>query len=265
MRAAVVLRQAPAIAREVLLAPGLRSAALLILPYAGVLVGLDVAARYAEVLGEELPWQFFLSNDEGFGEYLEYSLLSATAVMLLLMAWRDRSPLYFVNALLFAWLAADDALQVHEDLGGWLSPMIGRVVPAGLPIDGQHLGEPVVSLAICAIWLTGLALGLRQARLRPLVYSLILVGCVFAMGFFGVVVDTLDEIGHHTALWANIWAFVEDGGEFAMIIASFIVTVAMFDLERSRAKVRQALTRSDRYGRGSGYRRGYRQAGRLAA
>jgi hypothetical protein len=40
-----MLRQVPALVRELVVAPALRTAALLILPYAGVLVGLDVAAR----------------------------------------------------------------------------------------------------------------------------------------------------------------------------------------------------------------------------
>lgn len=265
MRISALRGQVQSIVREVLFVPALRSAALLILPYAGVLIGLDVAARYAEIIGQKLPWQFFLSNDEGFGEYLEYALLSAVAVMLLLMWRRDRSPLYFANALLFAWLAADDALQVHEDLGGWLSPAIERAVPAGLPIDGQHLGEPVVSLVIGLVWLSGLALGLRQARLRPLVYSLILVGCVFVMGIFGVVVDTLDEIGHHTVVWTNIWAFLEDGGEFLSIIGSFILIVGMFEVERRGAKLAQSPDQFTGHGPALKIRRGDRQARRLAA
>ena len=66
MKAVSMLKLVAENLREICRAPALRIAALLVLPYAGVLVGLDVAARYGELTGAHLPYQFFLSQDLGF-------------------------------------------------------------------------------------------------------------------------------------------------------------------------------------------------------
>ena len=227
-----ILRQVPALVRELVVAPALRTAALLVLPYAGVLVGLDVAARYGAITGAALPAQFFLSQDLSFGEFLEYALMLAMAVLLFLMWRRDRSPIYLVNALLFAVLTADNALELHEKFGFWIAP----VMPQGLPIEPHHLGEPVLFAGIGAVWLVGLVVSLRASRIRPVINSLILVGCIGATAFFGILVDEVVVFGEHTVAATQIQAFIEDGGEFAMILLAFLLTVAMFDTERRRAR-----------------------------
>jgi hypothetical protein len=229
---ATILRQVPPLVRELVVAPALRIAALLILPYAGVLVGLDVAARYGAVTGAALPAQFFLSQDLSFGEFLEYGLMLAMAAMLFLMWRRDRSPIYLVNALLFAVLTADNALELHEKFGFWVAPWM----PQNLPIEPHHLGEPVLFAGIGAVWLAGLGLSLDASRARSLVNSLLLIGCIGATAFFGIFVDEVVVFGEHTEASTQVQAFIEDGGEFAMIVLAFLLTVAMFDTERRRAR-----------------------------
>ena len=100
--------------RDLVQSPAFRHAALLILPYAGLLVGLDIASRYGELTGALLPRDFMLSQDRSLGEYLEYGLMTAMAIMLLRMWRRDGSPLYLVNAILFVVLTLDNALEIHE-------------------------------------------------------------------------------------------------------------------------------------------------------
>lgn len=235
MQFGATLKLVPTVVRDILAAPALRTAALLILPYAGVLIGLDIAARYAALDGFELPFQFFLSQDLGFGEYLEYALMSAMAVMLFLL-WRDeRSPIYLVNALLFSALTADNAFEAHEKFGFWIAPLM----PQDLPIEPHHLGEPLLFLAIGLAWLVGLAYSLRLSVLRPVINSLIISGCVGMTAFFGIVVDAAVVYGPHTVQLLEIETFIEDGGEFVMIVVTFLLTVAMFDVER-RAKAASA-------------------------
>ena len=230
MRAAAMLQLVPATLREIFAARALRIAALLILPYAGVLVGLDVAARYGEVTGAHLPYQFFLSQDLGFGEYLEYALMTAIAALLFLLWRRDGSPIYLVNALLFAVLAADNAFEVHEKFGYWVAPWM----PQRLPIEPHHLGEPLLFLLIGGVWLAGLAASLKASRSRPVINALLITGCIAATAVFGIVVDELVVYGPHPATMTQIEAFIEDGGEFAMIVIAFLLTVAMFEVERNR-------------------------------
>ncbi|QKG70550.1 hypothetical protein [Erythrobacter mangrovi] len=70
-----------------------RRIAFFLLPYAGVLAGMDVAVQYGSVTDALLPAQMYLSKDESFGEYLEYSLTAATAIMLFLLWLRARGVL----------------------------------------------------------------------------------------------------------------------------------------------------------------------------
>lgn len=234
MQGGALLRQLLPISREIFAAVALRRAALLILPYAGVLLGLDIAARYGAVTGAELPYQFFLSQDLGFGEYLEYALMLAMAAMLFLL-WRGEraSPVYFVFALLFVVLAADNAFELHEKFGFWVAPWM----PQGLPIEPHHLGEPVLFALVGLLWLAGMAHALRASRARAVIHALILTGCIGATAFFGIVVDEIVVFGAHTEAMTQIQAFIEDGGEFALIILSFLMATAIFDIERRRAQV----------------------------
>lgn len=231
MQAVSMLKLVAENLREISRAPALRIAALLVLPYAGVLVGLDVAARYGELTGAHLPYQFFLSQDLGFGEYLEYVLTTGIALLLFLLWRSDRSPIYLVNAMLFAVLTADNALELHEKFGFWVAPWM----PQGLPVAPHHLGEPLLFALIGAAWLAGLALSLRASRITPVVNALLITGCIGVTAFFGIVVDEMVVYGPHTEARTQIEAFIEDGGEFAMILIAFLLTVAMFDVERRRA------------------------------
>lgn len=235
----IILGSIPSILRELSGARALYVAALLVLPFAGVLVGLDVAARYGEVTEAHLPYQFFLSQDHGFGEYLEYAMMAGIAVLLLRL-WRiDGSPIYLVNALLFAGLTADNAFEVHEKFGFWVAPWM----PQGLPIEPHHIGEPLVFVILGGVWLVGLAASLRASRSRPVIYSLLIAGCIAGTAVFGIIVDEIVVYGPHTPMMTQIEAFIEDGGEFAMIIVSFLLTVAVFDVERSRLA---AMSRGER-------------------
>jgi hypothetical protein len=216
--------------RDLVCSPAFRHAALLILPYAGLLVGLDIATRYGELTGALLPRDFMLSQDRSFGEYLEYALMIAMAVMLLRMWRRDGSPLYLVNAILFVILTLDNALEIHEAFGFWVAP----ILPQSLPIAAHHLGEPLMFAGIGTLWLAGLGLALRGARIDSVLNSLIIVGCIGATAMFGVAEDAVVSYGTHSDVMIEAEAFIEDAGEFAMIILAFLFTVAIYDAGRRR-------------------------------
>ena len=212
---------------EILFSKATILAAFLILPYAGVLIGLDVAAHYGSLTNAELPVQFYLSSDHGFGEFLEYSMTGAVAVMTLLLWTYKRTPVYLANAVLFGWLTLDNWTEVHESFGKAFGPALEWV--SIFPVEASHLAEAVLMIAIGGLWLVAMAMTMRSASPRALLFSLTLAACVVGAAFFGVIVDFLVVWGEQDAAFHALLVFIEDGGEFAMLILAFLVTVGFFD------------------------------------
>jgi len=226
-----------AVVRELLRSPSLIAAALIVLPYAGVLFGLGVAAHYGALTNADLPVQFYLASDGGFGEWFEYSLTVSITVLLLLLWRKDRDWAYLANAMLFIWVTLDNSLEIHEQSGKWLAPLFENW--HALPVGANDIGEAAMFLAIGLIWLSGLAISLKNARLRPALFSILLAACIAGAAAFGVIVDMAVVWGRQTPVHHEVATFIEDGGEFVMICLSFFLTVAIYDTERRRRKAGQ--------------------------
>ena len=208
--------------------PAVRLAAFVLLPYAALLVGMDIAARYGDLTGQELPVQFLLSQDRSFGEYLEYALMAATAIMLGLI-WKSGAPAaYGFIAVLFLILDGDNAFEIHESFGFLVAPL----VPAGLPMEAHHLGEPILFLGVGMLWLAGIASTLRRAEQVHILNMLTITLCIGATAFFGIIVDAAVNFGAQNETAIQIEAFVEDGGELAMIIVTFLAVIGIYEHHR---------------------------------
>lgn len=218
---------------EIACSRALHVALMLVIPYACVLVGLDVAAHYGDATGAALPTQFFMSQDGSFAEFLEYSLTTAAAVLLFLVWLRSRAAVYLTSALLFVWLTLDNWGEVHEQLG--FSFAADMPAAPWLPVHPNHLGETAVFGAVGLVWLAGMALALRQADKRAAVHGVLIAACIAGAAVFGVAVDMVTSWGEHSPGVLNLLAFIEDEGEFVMIIAMFAVSVGIFDVERRRS------------------------------
>lgn len=221
-----------AVLRDLAASRAWRKAMFFLMPYIGLLVGLDVAAHYGEITDAHLPAQFFFSQDHSFGECLEYAFTGSVAVMLLLLWRRTGSTAYLANAVLFAWLTADNAVEFHEAFGHWVAPYLP--VPGSSPVAANDVGEALMFGTVGMLWLAGLWSSLRSARPRPAIYALILAGCIAAAAFFGVAVDMAVVWGEHTLVMKEVETWLEDGGEFAMICLSFFTMVAIYDVEKRR-------------------------------
>ncbi|MFA6220042.1 MAG: hypothetical protein WC692_09740 [Erythrobacter sp.] len=205
-----------------------RRIAFFLLPYAGTIAGMDVAAHYGSVTGALLPAQLYISQDGGFGEYLEYSLTAAMAGMLFVLWLRTRAMPYLGNALLFVYLTVDNSLQFHERFGHWIAP----AMPQDLPLRANDCGEILLFAIIGAAWLVSLTVALLRSQLRPAAHALILAAGIVGAAFFGVAADAATSWGKKTACRIAFEAWLEDGGEFAMLIATFLACCALFDIER---------------------------------
>ncbi|MBU7579523.1 MAG: hypothetical protein KAF27_03495 [Porphyrobacter sp.] len=228
-------------ARDIARSSAMHRALMLVVPYACVLVGLDVAAHYGEISNAHLPAHFFMSSDYSFGEFLEYGMTACAAVFMGLCWLRARSPVYLANAILFAWLTLDNAYEYHEEFGLALAPVLP--VPGWLPLHANHLGELIFFAIVGTIWLAGMVSAHRRAERREAAYGVLIGACIAGTAVFGVFVDLLTSLGEHSLTVLNVFAFVEDEGEFAMILVMFAVSVGIFDVERRRAEAQAPRSR----------------------
>lgn len=218
---------------EIWASPAWRRVALWLFPYAGLLTGLCVAAHYGELTNAPLPRQFFFATDGGFGEWLEYAMTASVAVLLVLMWRRNRVAVYLANAAMFVYLTLDNSLQIHEKFGYAVG---AAFADWPLPVRPNDIGEAALFASVGLVWLVALGLSLRKAQLRPAIYSLILAAGVGATAFFGVIVDLMVVWGYHTPALSEFETFIEDGGEFAMLCLTFLMAIAIFDIERGRSR-----------------------------
>jgi hypothetical protein len=228
--------EALAAGRTVLASNAVRTAMLFIWPWAGVIVGMDMAAHYGDATGAALPVQLFISQDHSFGEYLEYSLTLSCAVMLFVM-WRRLGALaYLANAVMMVWLTIDNAAEFHEAFGHWIAPYIPD--PANSPVHANDIGEMLFFAMVGMIWLAGLASALFSARPKAAVHSLYIAAGIGMAAVFGVFVDMFVTWGPHTVAQTDFQAWLEDGGEFAFINLTFLIVVAFFDAEKRKWQAR---------------------------
>jgi hypothetical protein len=233
-------------ARTILASRAVRTAMMFIWPWAGVIVGMDLAAHYGDATGAALPVQLFISQDHSFGEYLEYSLTSACAVMLFVMWRRLGGFAYLANAAMMVWLTIDNALEFHEAFGHWVAPFIPD--PANSPVHANDIGEMLFFAGVGAIWLAGLASALLSARPKAAVHSLYIAAGIFGAAVFGVLVDMAVTWGPHTLAAKDFQTWLEDGGEFAFINFTFLIVVAFFDAEKRRWQGRSEPVTSPQVG-----------------
>ena len=212
----------------------LHIALMCVVPYACVLVGLDVAAHYGDATGAALPTQFFMSQDGSFAEFLEYSLTTASAVMLFVLWLRARAMVYLTSAVLFVWMTLDNWGELHEQLGFTLGAMLP--VMDWLPMQPHHLAESLIFVVVGVVWLVGMAVALRQADKRAAIQGALIAACIAGAAVFGIAVDMATSWGDHAPAVLNLFAFVEDEGEFAMIVIMFALSVGIFDVEARRLK-----------------------------
>lgn len=213
-------------------------AALLILPVAGFLTGMGIVVAYGEYHGHDLPDRLMLSRDNTISERFEYTLTGAATVAMLVTWRRTGAAVYGAFAVLFGWLTADNSLQLHEQLGGIVAPLL--TLSGGAGDNAHHLGEAAVLVLVGVLLVGMIASALSRSadvhRLRAAALIL-LTGCA---AFFGVVVDAVDALVLAEGSAAQqIGAFVEDAGELWLLCLSAILAMAIMfrptDELRSRA------------------------------
>ena len=183
---------------------------------------------------------FSIDLDRGYAEIFQYIKTYWIAILLVVLAVRLRSILYFIWSALFLYLLVDDSCKIHENLGGYISYRLA--FSSWLNLRAQDFGELVVSATVGLVFLVciGTAYYFGDRLSKQMSKNLIMM--LFGLALFGIIVDMLHIAIQITTL-DPIFAVLEDGGE--MVVMSVIACFVFFmSASFSQERVKQNLFRT---------------------
>lgn len=203
-----------------------------------VLIGIFIWCRWLthrDIL-DKVPLVYDITREGSFAEAMIWTKWLAIAVFLTVLWWKRGAAVYLALAASFLLILADDALEIHERAGNWLSQSEHLRDVAGL--RAQDLGELVV---FGALGLTVLALMIAGFRFSPRNFwptGFAFIGLLLALAVITLPMDMLGiaVANYHQdgKVWTGIVLLVthvaDDGGE--MIVAS-VATALAWGLLRS--------------------------------
>ena len=206
-----------------------RRVAALLLSADLVFVLLHLVYLYLRQIDGEAALDFTdlsITKDEGYAEFFQYLKLFWIVLVLSSASVRLRSPAHGAWAFVFAYILADDSLQLHEKWGRALVHHLTR--DPDVALQHHYLGELAILFifGVVALALVGGAFLISNTRSRHFTLTMLLLMGVLA--FFGVVLD----VSHSVVLVTvpadimdklpigTLLELVEDGGE--MVITSLL-------------------------------------------
>lgn len=162
---------------------------------------------------------FSLKRDLGYSEFFQYTKFLWIIILLIYIIRKTRVWEYLSWLAVFTYFLADDAFQLHENIGRSIAGNLDFVAPFNLRL--QDIGElTVLAVAgmILLVMLTWAYWRGTQAFRNVSKDLLILVGI---MTFFGAFIDAA-EIGVDLGLFIKeTLGLIDDGGE--MIVVSVML------------------------------------------
>lgn len=184
--------------------PGfLLSAMILFLVTSILLAAHRFQHRIAEMnptLASEKQW-FSLSTEGGLGERFELGLLVTCGIAAADIAWRERSRIFAVIALVFLVTLADGSLGLHERFGFAVGPALGI---------HSDIGQLLWFCALGVVLLPAILITYRYSSPDERVASLLVLAVILVLGGFAVGVDAFQAV-------LNVPNLIEDGGELVTI------------------------------------------------
>jgi hypothetical protein len=205
-------------------AQGVASLCLLLLIAAdSAFVAVHLVHKHSTLLASDL---FSISRDHGYAEIFQYVKIYWIAIMLALLWSRTRERVYGAWMLLFGYLLCDDALQLHERLGGHLAWLLAY--RDGL-VWAQDQGELTASAAAGLVLFGLIAAAYLRAssEARNVSHDLGLLSG--ALVFFGVFVDLLHAMVQIPYVKPALGT-IEDAGE--LFVMSAVCGYVLRRLER---------------------------------
>jgi hypothetical protein len=186
--------------------------------------------RYIDTdLYSRLGHGFTIDADKGYAEIFCYIQLIIISLCFCFCYFRSRSPSYLCLFIIVVIIFLDDSLQIHENLGGYISDdwIDGIMMPA------SDFGDMIVFGVIGFFLVSLLVVGLAISDLKRRAIAALFLVMLILLGFFAVGMDVL----HSIIIKMNInygtgylFTIIEDGGE--MIVISLICSTALTTLTK---------------------------------
>ena len=157
---------------------------------------------------------FNIGQDGGYSEIFQYIKFFWIIILLSYIFLITKVSNYFSWITVFIYLLCDDALAIHENLGGKIAEYLNFQSHFNLrPID---FGELIVSMSAGILLLTVVALSYLQGSPTFKKISIDLLVLFFSLAFFGVVVDMAHVAIRLGNTVKSALGIIEDGGEMAV-------------------------------------------------
>jgi hypothetical protein len=203
-----------------------------------LLLAVDVAFIVLHVLYGRKDSPFSILNEYTYAETFQHFQEAFITLLLVILALRVGSFLYFGWSLLFLYVWIDDSLQVHETVGTKVGEGLGSQSVLGLP--HPPIGEAVMAGCIGPLFLLFIATAHRfsydPVSKQQSKVLLVLLGVYV---FFAFALDGAHTIASalQAEPWRNLLAIGEDGGE--MVVMSIILWFVLLTAEQQVASREQ--------------------------
>jgi hypothetical protein len=195
-----------------------------------ILLNAVAIAAYHFGMIDAVPEALKITHDRALPEDFNYLKWGVIAVSLFWLAMRDHWFAPLVWALVFTMILLDDSLQIHEQLGAYLSSW--SKLPSSTFFYADDLGE-MLAFGLMGLLAFGMAAVLyRRSRASGRALSLRYVIILVVLGGFGVGVDAVHQVVSHmtegtpvATILSQLFGMVEEGGE--MIVASFAAAMTL--------------------------------------
>jgi hypothetical protein len=167
---------------------------------------------------------FSIEKNFGYAEVFQYIKELWIALLLLIYAKIYKYHIYTAWAMLFTYFLLDDALEIHEKYGLYISRYFDFIPMFNL--RAEDFGELCISFIFGLTIFSLIAKTYLSTDREAKIFSRGLFILVMLLAFFGIFVDML----HIAIPWKkSIWGLIEDGGE--MLVMSFIL-IYVFNLDK---------------------------------
>ena len=183
------------------------------------------------------PWvydQFILTHDWSFPETFNYLKFGVIVYLLFRTYTAIRQPVYLAWAFVYFVALLDDSLQGHEQIGEYVSNMMGAITLFGTELNNEtgirrtDVGQLIVFAAYGALFVSVLVVGFLWSE-APHRW----IGSGFALllgmlGFFAVVIDILHRLDSGGQIAGKMLETFEDSGEMLSISLTVALAFAVY-------------------------------------